>query len=249
MKPVEYETMYIQESDHWWFAGKRHLVHMLLNRSGIVDKVGSHKLRLLDIGCGTGRNIQELSQYGEVVGCDFSPDALTFCKKRGLDNLVQASAEALPFSAEKFDVICLLDVLYHRGIASDEQVLAQVYQALNNGGALIITDSAFQFLFGHHDRAAHGLRRYERQELKDKLLKAGFQVEQCGYANFLIFFPAFLIRMIKNRLPHTPDVTDISPAHPWINTFFKNILYLEHWFMKLSPLPFGLSVFAVARKN
>ena len=68
--------MYKIESTYWWFLGKRWLMMKLLRErlGGRQDAV------ILDVGCGTGRNLEALSELGDTRGCDISSEALDFCR-------------------------------------------------------------------------------------------------------------------------------------------------------------------------
>src|SRR5438876_8570688 len=59
--------------------------------------------RCLDIGCGTGVSTAAVAELGwSAVGVDLSPDMLEVARGRGLE-IVQASADALPFDDGAFD--------------------------------------------------------------------------------------------------------------------------------------------------
>src|SRR5687767_4787295 len=68
--------------------------------------------KILDVGCGTGANLEMLSQFGEAEGVDVSDDALEFCRLKGL-KVQKGLAETLPYSDETFDVTTALDVVEH----------------------------------------------------------------------------------------------------------------------------------------
>ena len=72
MKHEEYERMYRFEDTYWWFVARRRLIASLLD--AYYPRNG--RLRLLDIGCGTGAMLDMLAPFGEVVGADFAPEAL-----------------------------------------------------------------------------------------------------------------------------------------------------------------------------
>ncbi|MEK7513683.1 MAG: class I SAM-dependent methyltransferase, partial [Patescibacteria group bacterium] len=114
MDTREFHEMYQVEDTHWWFVTKRMFIQTILQ--------GKKFARILDIGCGTGRNMLMLKQYGRVVGVDINQLALRYCRQRGLTNLKQATAESLPFTARNFDLVTIFDVLYHQGIKSDIKV-------------------------------------------------------------------------------------------------------------------------------
>ena len=81
-----YKTIYEKEEDHWWFRGRRLIIKELLDRLCLPEGA-----RILDVGCGTGGNLALLGEYGDAQGCDFSEEAIRFCKLRGLEHAFQAS--------------------------------------------------------------------------------------------------------------------------------------------------------------
>ena len=69
--------------------------------------------RLLDVGCGTGANLQMLARHGAAEGVDVSSEALEFCRARGLSKVKEGAAEALPYEDASFDLVTGLDVVEH----------------------------------------------------------------------------------------------------------------------------------------
>ncbi|RLG57325.1 MAG: malonyl-[acyl-carrier protein] O-methyltransferase BioC, partial [Hadesarchaea archaeon] len=65
----------------------------------VLENLPSKIKRLLDLGCGTGMFLNELSSRSEfVVGLDVSSEMLEVAKGRaGRAHLVLADADALPF--------------------------------------------------------------------------------------------------------------------------------------------------------
>ena len=94
MDDAAYAQHYEQEETHWWFRGRRRVIWALLGRAGLPDRP-----RLLDAGCGTGRNLVEFGVLGPAQGIDPSEQAVAFCRKRGLDHVSRARIEELPFEA------------------------------------------------------------------------------------------------------------------------------------------------------
>ena len=78
MRKDLYIDLYEREESHWWHLSKRKLLFKLLNR---YAKKG---VCILDVGCGTGKNLEELGNFGKAEGVDNSSEAINFCKKRGL---------------------------------------------------------------------------------------------------------------------------------------------------------------------
>ncbi|MBF0624123.1 MAG: class I SAM-dependent methyltransferase [Magnetococcales bacterium] len=251
MRSDEYAKMYRLEDSHWWFRGKRELVATLLRRWAPRQEPAPRGLpspRLLDVGCGTGKVLELLGDFGNAMGCDFSPDAIGFCRERGPPFLVQASAAALPFAENSFSVTCLLDALYHQGIRDDVAVLREIHRILTPGGILILTDSAFQFLYGPHDRAVHARQRYSKGEIGAKLRLAGFIVRRLGYFNCVLFPLAAAVRLLDRWRNAEAATSSLSPAPAFLNRILFGILWLESRLAAHVDLPFGLSVCAVAQK-
>lgn len=91
--------------------------------------------RVLDLGCGTGRNLPLYPAGARVVGLDPSPAALRRARRRAPGvPLVQARAEALPFRASTFDTVVSGLVLC--SVADPARSLAEVRRVLRPGGRL-----------------------------------------------------------------------------------------------------------------
>src|ERR1043165_9039852 len=101
MQQHTYAIMDEVEGSHWWFVGRRKILESFLD--GIVSRLATpdSRLRILDVGCGTGANIEMLSQYGDAEGVNVSDDALEFCHKKGL-KAQKGLAETLPYEDESF---------------------------------------------------------------------------------------------------------------------------------------------------
>jgi SAM-dependent methyltransferase len=108
MEEHVYRQLYELEDTHWWFRGRRAVIHALLGRTPLGAQP-----HILDAGCGTGRNITDYSRLGDTAGVDPSPDAVAFCHARGLDQVSQSGIEELPFDDGAFDLVTATDVLEH----------------------------------------------------------------------------------------------------------------------------------------
>src|SRR5260370_17305781 len=86
------------------------MVERLLRLSGKDGSLG----KVLDIGCGTGALLEQLKgRSREVWGLDNSQEALQFCRKRGLTNLVLPDATKLPFDSDYFDLVTAIGIIKH----------------------------------------------------------------------------------------------------------------------------------------
>jgi ubiquinone/menaquinone biosynthesis C-methylase UbiE len=237
MELKEYNLMYELENTHWWFLGKRKFI------STIFPKV--KKVKILDIGAGTGGTTKFLKKYGEVVGLEANPLAQTLARKRGL-KIVSGSAEKLPFEKETFEVVTIFDVLYHQNIGSDLKVLQEAHRVLRTQGYLVVTDCALPFLKSPHDEVMQARERYTKKELTQKIEKAGFKVEKASYVFFLVF-PLTLLKRLLDRLTKSHS-SNVSPVPKLLNSCLLGICTLEAWFLKFGTLPWGSSLIIRAKK-
>jgi ubiquinone/menaquinone biosynthesis C-methylase UbiE len=104
-------------------------------------------LRILDIGCGTGRHSIELTRRGySVTGLDLSQSMLDQAKRKADQEklnvrFLQGDARHLPFQNE-FDLIIMLCEGAFSLMETDEmnyQILKQIRKTLKGGGKLIFT--------------------------------------------------------------------------------------------------------------
>lgn len=240
MNPEEYERMFAAEDRLWWYAGMREISQALL-----APALPPGAARLLDAGCGTGKNVAWLKAFGRAVGVDVSAEALAFSRRRGA-SVARASVLALPFAEASFDVVTSFDVLYHRWVPDDHEALVELRRVLKPGGLLLLRVPALRVLWGAHDEAVHSRHRYTRGELVARLRAAGFEVRRASYANFFLF-PLLLARRSLDRLlgRHGSDV-GFLPAP--VETLFRGLLRLEARIVSRVPLPIGASVVALARR-
>src|ERR1700694_926619 len=100
MQAHTYAIMREVEDHHWWFVGRRRIIASWVE--SVCRDIGKRRPRILDVGCGTGANLQMLGRFGAAEGVDVSTDALDFCRARGLAEVKQGAAERLPFNDASF---------------------------------------------------------------------------------------------------------------------------------------------------
>ena len=107
----EYEELYHHvEDDHWWFLGRRHLVHSLI-RTAMPERSSS----ILEIGCSGGPLIHLLQAdgYSDITGIDISVDAVNICHQNGMNRTFVMDAQNLSFDDCSYDLVIASDVLEH----------------------------------------------------------------------------------------------------------------------------------------
>jgi SAM-dependent methyltransferase len=243
MQQHTYSIMYEVEGKHWWFAGRRRIIE------GFVEKVCRDVVRLppriLDVGCGTGANLQMLARFGAAEGVDVSIEALDFCRARGLTDVKQGAAESLPFADASFDVVTGLDVVEH--LDDDIAGLKEMRRVLRPEGRAVLFVPAFMFLWGVQDDISNHRRRYTLPKLKQKLREAGLTVERASYANITFFVP-ILIGRVMMRLTGLRPASENNITIGALNGLLGRILGAESWWLRRMRFPFGVSIVCVARK-
>jgi ubiquinone/menaquinone biosynthesis C-methylase UbiE len=97
--------------------------------------VGGASGRVLEVGCGTGRNLPRYPAIAHPVGLDPDLPALLRARRRApAVPLVQAQVEALPFRDDSFDTV--VSSLVFCSVDEPHRGLAEVRRALAPGGAL-----------------------------------------------------------------------------------------------------------------
>jgi len=235
-----YEDMYKSEETHWWHRAKRRFVENLIKMY-----VQKKDLSLLDVGCGTGKNMEEFSRFGEVWGVDISDEALLFCKKRNLLKVKRGEAEHLPFEEKSFDVVSALDVLEH---VDDVRSIREIKRVLKDDGYVIITVPAFGWLWSKWDEILHHKRRYTRKHLEDILALEGFSIKRNTYIHSFLVVPSLIIRTLK-QLKSKTYTSDFQINNNLTNTILSFISELEQKWINRYDMPFGTSVLCIAQKN
>ncbi|MCK4412187.1 MAG: class I SAM-dependent methyltransferase [Candidatus Eisenbacteria sp.] len=268
--------MFALEEHHWWCRALRQRIISAIDAWGAWPAAGSRErggdhgaaardphLRCLDAGCGSGMLLTAMGDRFLSVGLDFSAEALRLARRRALSRLVRASIVTLPVRSESLDIILSADVLYHRGVPDDLAALREAARCLRPGGLLVVNLPAFAWLRSTHDEAIHTARRYTAREVRTKLARAGLRPLQVGYWNTLLFPPLVMLRLLRrwtagrrDGSPGTPDTgidapgarSDLRPLPRWLNQSLAGLLALEARLCG-TRARFGLSVFAVARKE
>ena len=240
MNREEYEKTYRTEKSFWWFVAKRRLVEALAERA-----LGGRGGRILDLGCGTGANLEALGRRGEAFGVDLAAEALECSSRRGLTALAAGNARRLPFREESFDLVTALDLLEH--LEDDAAVLAEAFRVLRPGGWFLATTPAYPWLWGAHDLALGHQRRYRRSELGARLKQAGFLPGRLSYF-FGMLFPALLpVRLWQKRWGNPEETVSYEPWPP-LNRALLAACLIELKLNSWISLPFGTTLVALAQK-
>jgi SAM-dependent methyltransferase len=238
-----YPILFAVEESHWWYIGRRRIIASFVK--SICDQIKDRRARILDVGCGTGANLVRLSDFGDAEGVDISPDALEFCRERGLNHVKLGAAETLPYKDQEFDLVTAFDVVEH--MDDDVAGLREMRRVLRPGGRVLLFVPTFMFLWGVQDEVSNHRRRYRLNELQQVVTAAGFEVERTTYANITFFLPVLLVRKFM-RLTGIRTETENSINIPALNRVFGAFLGAERHWLRYLNIPFGVSGLCVARR-
>ena len=234
---AQFERVRAVEDDHWWFVSLRELV--------VGSLASLQPGRVLDAGCGTGRLLAELPASWERIGTDTNEDVLALARREfpGSIAWVQADIGDLPFDDQSFDAVVSLDVLSDKRVEDVGAALRELRRVLRPTGRLVLNLPAYSWLMSGHDRVAQTGRRFTTRAVRRMLRSAGFEVQLVSYRVTGVF-PLAALRRLASRRGATTDVGHL-PAR--VNRFLMAVARIENRVLRHVRLPFGLSVFAVAR--
>lgn len=246
MKHVEYDRMFRFESQHFWFRGTRAVIRDVLDRSGATPGPGRARVRLLDIGCGTGSFLSGLSDRYAPIGLDLHVPALRYTRTRGPWPLLAGSADRLPLVDDSLDAVTALDVIEH--LDDDRAVVSEIARVLRPGGVAVATVPAFQMLWSPHDEALGHKRRYRRGAFERLFCEVGLSVERLSYYNTLLFPPIALLRLARRRIDQGESSTDLFTLPAPVNRALAALLGAERHVLARARLPFGVSLIGTFTK-
>jgi SAM-dependent methyltransferase len=232
------------EAGNFWFRARNRLIVWALQRYFRGAR------NLLEIGCGTGYVLSGIASAApglRLSGSEVDRVGLEYAASRvPRAHLMQMDARRLPFAAE-FDVIGAFDVLEH--IDDDAAVLREMFSALVPGGGILVTVPQHPALWSEYDVRAHHVRRYRKDELRDKVTAAGFHVARTSS-----FVSLLLPLLFGSRLRQKAGTADYDPLAElrlprWLNAALETVLDVERWLIRGGvSLPAGGSLLLVACK-
>jgi SAM-dependent methyltransferase len=239
------EKTYRAEERHFWFRGFRRFVRPLLEEA----VAGVPRPRVLDAGCGTGRNLVMLDALGRPFGVDITALGLAFAARNGRRTVARATVTELPFPDASFDLVTSFDVLYALDDEQEPAAFSEMARVLKPGGAVVINVAAMDAARGGHSAALGAeQRRYTTAAMRRSLERAGLAPVRLTYTNALLFPVLAGVRLMQRRIgwPVPGVELDVPPAP--VNAVLSALMSLEAGIVRRIDMPFGSSVLCLARK-
>jgi len=240
------------EDRHFWFRGLRRSAKVLLDAAipAAGSPGGRPLLRIIDCGCGTGRNLDWLGAYGDAVGVELSPTGLAVARARGR-RVVRGTVASLPIASASVDLATSFDVLYCLPDDVERAAVAEMARVLRPGGLALINVAALDILRGSHSTLTRERRRYTPARLRARLDAAGLHLERLSYTNCSTFPITLAVRVCDRWTGRAAKASDADlrvPAAP-INAALDLALAAEARVMRHVNLPVGTSLLCLARKG
>jgi SAM-dependent methyltransferase len=230
------------EDHHWWYRGRRRIIARLID--SLTLEPGA---RVLDAGCGSGRNMVDLQHLGPITGVEIADASIERARARGVGEVIRCSVTSLPFADGYFDLAVCLDVIEH--IEDEHGALSELCRVVRPGGGLLITVPAYQWLWSEHDEINHHQRRYTRSRLSRAAAAAGWETVRATYFNGLLLPIAVPYRLLARRAHVEGPSSDLQQMPERLNTMLEWPLRLEARMIGHGGrIPAGLSLAAVFRK-
>jgi len=221
-KPEHFSELARLEAENFWFRARNQLIIWALQNY----KPGASNF--LEVGCGTGFVLSGIARACPKLalnGSEILLAGLSYAAERVPSaHFMQMDARRVPF-LEEFDAIGAFDVLEH--IKEDETVLAQLHSAIKPGGVLLLTVPQHPWLWSASDEYACHERRYERDEIEQMVLTAGFELLRSSS-----FVTSLLPAMMLSRVFQKKMTKDFNPAgelktNAALNKIFYGLMMLE----------------------
>jgi SAM-dependent methyltransferase len=229
----------------WWVQGRKAIIREHLKRATRYGPI----TKIVDVGCGSGGNLDVLSEFGKVVGVEPSESLARMARDRGLaTKILQEDASGLD-PMPHTDLFTMFDVLEH--IEDDVGFLRQLRAKGGPRHQILVSVPAFQFLYSAHDRMLHHYRRYSTKTLGDALEGAGYKTNRTSYFMFFLF-PLALLARSKEKLSEAfgkpAPAVQIGDFPPFVAVPFAMTLATEAWLSRAIAItfPIGLWLFALA---
>lgn len=195
-----------------------------IKKGNFTKKLATDPKRILDLGCGWGR---ELVRLQNAVGIDVCLPFLKTAKSYTKNDVVLASISSLPFTDDSFDLLVMSEVIEH--LENQERSMSEAIRVLQDKGRIV-------------------LQTPNRQFTKQKVVAEKYgHVHEFNPKELFIFLANFGFRELKrfgSTIPYIPSDSRLAPLD-------ENAIFFGLWKVldKLCPLKWDIIVCGVLAKT
>jgi len=234
-----YDRMRVLEQTHWWFTARRDILAAEIARLPLPKPA-----RILEVGCGTGGNLELLKTFGEVRAIEPDAESRAYAAERsGVTVQGGLLPDGLPDLGGPFDLVAAFDVIEH--VDDDAGAVAALAARLKPGGFLVTTVPAYAWLWSRHDAQHHHKRRYTRPAYRR--LFDGLKVRRATYFNSVLFPPIAAVRLARTAARIEGGNDEALPPPP-LNGLLRRLFGAEKALLAATDLPFGVSILLIAER-
>jgi len=220
-------------------ALKNYLYNYLLRKMTIEKNLQADGPELaLEVGSGIS---PVMTRTSHIIYSDFSFTAVKALKQSlGKGWYVVADGMCLPFKSGVFSHTICSEVLEH--LKDDRQAIKEISRVMQPEGHFITTFPHRQFYFGNDDRFVGHYRRYELNDMIDRLNQAGLApvniqkvlgpLEKATMST-VVFSYDMMQKFIKNRKEKgiqnkpLPFIKGITFLFKWANRMYMTLAWLD----------------------
>ncbi|RRO15645.1 methyltransferase domain-containing protein [Saccharopolyspora rhizosphaerae] len=195
---------------------------------------------VLEIGSGAGHHAAEWADMGvRITASEADRRRVDALRERfARDARVTVRELVVPIAGTAdYSTVVAVNVLEH--IEDDVGALRSFANVLRHGGSVVLVVPAFEFAMSEFGRAVGHHRRYRTASLARALTKAGLQVTHCRYLDGPGLLGWYVARRLLGRWPRRGLAQSAYDAV---------CVPIERRIETRFGVPFGQSVFAVARR-
>lgn len=178
------------EDSHWWYVGRRHIVHSVV-RTLLPPR---SRRTLLDVGAGSGGVLRPLAAEYQLRAVDTEPQAVEAGRQQvpaATWRLVSTVADYADL-VEEADGVLLLDVLEH--VVDPRALLRELAAAMRPGAWILVSVPSASVPWSPHDVAWGHRRRYTGGRLLAELGGLPLAVRLLTPWNAALCVPIQLVR-------------------------------------------------------
>ena len=193
-------------------------------KGNITKELATDSERILDLGCGWGR---ELVRLQNAVGVDICLPFLKAAKNYVHNDVVLATTNSLPFKDDAFDLLVMSEVIEHLG--NQESSMREVVRILQDKGKIVLQTPNSQLTRQKAVAEKYGhVHEFNPKEL----------------FRFLAFFGFQDLKRFGSTIPYIPSGSRLSMLN-------ENVVFFNLWRLldKLCPLKWDIIIFAKLSKT